>query len=124
MPDDRKERASAGRTRWLRRALWASWYLSGLSALEGAGLDEDVTSQFAWFDATARAAEEAARAVLDTRVADITRRSEGELEQIRAETGFAEAEVEFERLTQHLPIVTLQRASVAEIGAEARGLIG
>ncbi len=121
---DRIERAHQGHGRLLRRALWRRWYLPGVAALEDGGVSEDLASQTGWFTATAKAAADAAEALLDARLAEIARRAETEMEKIKVETNFAADTAEFEALDQHLPIVAAKRASVIEINTEARALTG
>ena len=122
-PQNRVERAAVGRARLLRRALWRRWYLPGLAALERNGISEDLTSQSEWFASTAQAAQDAARRVLDSRLADIARRADADAQKIRTDTHFEEAQAEFDGLVRHLPIVAAKREAVAEINSEARVLI-
>jgi hypothetical protein len=121
--DERKQQAAEGRALFLRRLLWCRWYLPGLIALERQALDGDLASQAAWFDAAARGAEEAARMVLEARLAEIARQADAEAKQIKAAVRFEESEAEFEDLGRHLPEVIEQRERVARINAEARGLM-
>lgn len=117
-----RERAVSGRLPLLRRALYANRYLPGLATLERAGVEDDLTSQLAWFESTSRASEEAARAMLESRLADIARRAEQEIESIKTETALVSAEEELQRLTAHLPVIIAQRTEAAKISAEARAL--
>jgi hypothetical protein len=121
--DERKQRAAEGRALFLRRVVWRRWYLPGLSALEHQALDADLASQAAWFDAAARGAEEAARMVLEARLAEIARQADAEARQIKAGVRFEECETEFEELGRHLPEVSEQRERVGRINAEARELM-
>jgi hypothetical protein len=121
--DERKQRAAEGRVLFLRRLLWRRWYLPGLSALECQALDGDLASQAAWFDAAARGAEEAARMVLEARLAEIARQADADARQIKAAVRFEECEAEFVELGRHLPEVIEQRERVGRINAEARGLM-
>jgi hypothetical protein len=121
--DERKQRAAEGRALFLRRLIWRGWYLSGLSALERQAVDSDLASQAAWFDAAARGAEEAARMVLEARLAEIARQADAEARQIKAAVRFEECEAEFEELGRHLPEVIEQRERVGCVNAEARGLM-
>ncbi len=122
-PQERMQRAVQGHARWLRRALWRRWYLPGLAAFERSGLTDDLAAQAAWYESAVRAAESAARELLESRLADIDRRAEAETRQIKQETAFAANEAEHRRLTEHLPIVTTQLNNVTAISAEARALL-
>jgi hypothetical protein len=121
--DERKQRAAEGRALFLRRLVWRRWYLPGLGELEREALDADIASQAAWFDTAARGAEEAARMVLEARLAEIARQADAEAKQIKAGVRFEECEAEFEQLGKHLPTVSEQRERVGQINTEARGLM-
>jgi predicted GTPase len=122
-PQDRIERALTGRVRLLRRALWRRWYLPGLTALERSGVSEDLASQSEWFATTAQAAHDAARRVLEGRLADIARRADAEAQKIKTDTRFDAAQGEFDGLVRHIPIVAAKREAVVEINGEARALM-
>jgi len=122
-PQERVERAVAGRVRLLRRALWRRWYLPGLAALERNGISEDLASQSEWFASTAQAAQDAAHRVLESRLADIARRADADAQKIRTDTHFDAAQAEFDGLVRHIPIVAAKRDAVAEINREARALM-
>ena len=94
-----------------------------MTALEREVVDRDLASQSAWFDSVARGAEEAARRVLEARLAEIARQAETQSKQIKAEVRFEESEAEFEALGQHLPEVIKQRERTARINSEARELM-
>jgi hypothetical protein len=121
-PLDRIERALGGSARIVRRAIWKRWYLPGLSQLERLGIGADVAQQTARFEQAAKSAEDAVRAVLDSRLAEIARTTQADLERIRVETNFLAEEAEFEGLTEHLPALAAQRQRIEEIGKEARAL--
>jgi hypothetical protein len=122
-PAERIERAQAGSARTLRRALWKRWYLPGLSTLERTGVAADVAAQSAWFEQAVKSAETAVRTVLDGRLADIARATQGELERIRVETNFLAEEAEHEALTANIPALAAQRERIETISREARTLV-
>jgi len=122
-PPERIERAQTGSARTLRRAVWKRWYLPGLSALERTGVAADVAAQNAWFEQAVKNAEQAVRAVLDSRLADIARAAQGELERIRVETNFLAEEAEHEALDANIPALESQRERIDTIGREARTLV-
>jgi hypothetical protein len=121
-PLERIERALGGSVRVVRRAIWKRWYLPGLTELERLGIGGDVAAQAGRFEQAAKSAETAVRGVLDTRLAEIARTAQAELERIRVETDFLAEEAEFDALTEHLPALAAQRERIAEIGKEARAL--
>lgn len=121
-PLDRIERALGGSARIVRRAIWKRWYLPGLSQLERIGIGADVAQQTARFEQAVKSAEDAVRAVLDSRLAEIARTAQADLERIRVETNFLAEEAEFEGLTEHIPALAAQRQRIEEIGKEARAL--
>jgi len=122
-PDDRVRRAADGALRLLRRALWKRWYLPGLERLETELLEQDLAAQSDWYQATARGAEAAGQALLDLRLADIKRRADERLGEIKAETNYAALAGELDSLTKRVPIVSQRREAVAEISKEARALM-
>jgi tRNA U34 5-carboxymethylaminomethyl modifying GTPase MnmE/TrmE len=122
-PLERIERALGGSARVLRRMIWKRWYLPGLTALERIGIGGDVAAQTAWFDRAASSAEQAARGVLDGRLAEIARTAQAELERIRVETNFLAEEAELAALEEHVPALAAQRERIEAIGKEARALV-
>jgi hypothetical protein len=122
-PPERIERAQAGSVRMLRRAVWKRWYLPGVSALERTGVAGDVAAQSAWFEQAVKNAETAVRTVLDSRLSDIARANQGELERIRVETNFLAEEAEHEALVANIPALGEQRERIETIGREARALV-
>lgn len=122
-PDDRVRRSNDGALRLLRRALWKRWYLPGLERLEGEVLEHDLAGQAAWYENAARGAEGAGQALLDLRLADIKRRADERLGEIKEATNYTALAAEFESLTRCLPIVVQRREAVGEIGKEARALM-
>jgi hypothetical protein len=120
---ERIERAASGRAQLLRRVVWHRWYTPGLAALERVELSGDLRAQGEWLDATAQAVRDAGRAALDRRLAEIARRADAALEQIRADTHFAENLTEHEQLTRDLPILTEQGERVTQLAAAARALL-
>jgi len=123
-PLDRLERALGGSVRVLRRAIWKRWYLPGLTTLERIGIGGDVATQSAWFEQSTKSAEQTVRGVLDSRLADIARTAQSELERIRVETNFLAEEAECASLAEHVPALASQRERIEAIGKEARGLVG
>jgi hypothetical protein len=123
-PLERIERALGGSARMLRRAMWKRWYLPGLTTFERMGIGGDVAAQAAWFEQAAKSAEQGARGVLDSRLAEIARTAQADLERIRVETNFLAEEAELDALIEHLPALTSQSERIGEIGKEARALIG
>lgn len=121
-PLERIERALGGSVRVVRRALWKRWYLPGLTDLERIGIGGDVAAQTARFEQAAKNAEDSVRGVLESRLAEIARTAQGELERIRVETNFLAEEAEFDGLTEHVPALSAQRQRIEEIGKEARAL--
>jgi hypothetical protein len=122
-PADRSQRATSGRAQWLRRTIWRRWYLPGLTALEAAGIADDLSVQAAWVNDTAQAVRDAAGITLATRLAEITGRADTAREQIKTAANFVANEAEFEQLSKHLPIVAAQHTAAARINAEARPLL-
>ena len=122
-PAGRGDRGRSGYARWVRRALWRKWYLPGLAAFERTAMGDELAAQASWFDAAARAADTAARAVLESRLAETARDAQEEIERIKVETNFTRNEAEHEGLGRHAPIVRARRAIVARIKQEARLLI-
>ena len=119
-PDERLERAAEGRLQRTRRSLRRGWYLPGFKPLYGEILDAEVASQRAWASETCRAAEGAAQATLDARLAEIERRAGEATEQVASERQLAAEEAEMEALRRDIPIVSQTRASIAAMGEEAR----
>jgi len=122
--EDRQQRAVTGHLQRLRRALWASWYLPGVTTLERTATDEDVASQATWLSECVTTAASAARALLQTRLDGIARHTDSEKETVIAETNLVANETELKQLREHLPILATQRAAVVEAAKAARELIG
>ncbi|MBI4516374.1 MAG: dynamin family protein [Deltaproteobacteria bacterium] len=122
-PDDRRQLAATGHAQWLRRALWQRWYLPGLAAIERTGIGADVAGQAAWITAFASEARLGAADTTAERLAEIDRRAQSELQQIRTETNFAANEAEFARLTEDLPVLAAEAEAVSAIATAARGLL-
>lgn len=121
-PDDRVERSMQGRGLWLRRTLWHRWYLPGLAALEGAGIDGDVGARTEWAHGVRDAALAAMREVLQQRLDAVTAKREGDLGRIMDETNYEAELAERAGLEEHLPVVQSHRESVAEINRQAWNL--
>jgi hypothetical protein len=122
-PAERSELAVAGRGQIIRRAFWRRWYLPGLVQLERRGIKADLSKEGAWFEATAQAAGNAARAVLDAKLADIARRAAAEAERIREETRLTANETEIAQIKANHPVVATQCAEIGKINREARLLM-
>lgn len=122
-PDDRRDRATSGHTRWLRRAVWHRWYLPGLAALERTGVPTARDVYVRELNAAAQAVRRAADTTLSARVAAIAARAEAERQQILTETDFVARQAEFDQLVQHVPLVAAQLEAIGQITAEARGLL-
>jgi hypothetical protein len=122
-PAERSTQAVTGRGQLVRRVFWHRWYLPGVVQLERRNLKADLGKQAAWFEATAQAAGSAARAVLDAKLADITRRAAAEAQRIREETRLAANESEIESIQKHRPAVETRCEEVARINREARLLM-
>ena len=122
-PEERIERAGTGRALWLRRTIWRRWYLPGLAALEGVGIADDLSAQATWVNDAAQAVRDAAGATLAARLAEITRRTDAALEQIKSATSFVANETEFAQLSKDVPIVAAQHDAAARINTEARPLL-
>jgi hypothetical protein len=104
----------------LRRALWRRWYLPGLATLEKTGITEAQAVQSAWFEAAAKTADTAVRGVLEGRLADIARTSQGEQERIRVETNFLAEEGEQQALAAHAPVLVNAKQRIEDVSKEAR----
>ncbi len=122
-PGERAKRATHGRWRLLRRAIWHRWYLPGLAALQRTGIAAATAAQAAWLSAALKAAHDAASATLGARLAEVAQRAEAEMQQIKLETDFSAQQAEFERLAQDVPVVAAQREAMGRIGTEARALL-
>jgi signal recognition particle receptor subunit beta len=122
-PEDRELRATQGSFRMIRRSFFRRWYLPGLVRLERDLIAADTAAQKTWFETNARAAEDAARAVLDERLAAIRSRADGEAADIKTETEFDARQAEFEALNRHLPIVSARRDAVEDMNRQARDLL-
>ncbi len=122
-PGERAKRATHGRWRLLRRAIWHRWYLPGLAALQRTGIAAATDAQAAWLSAALKTAHDAASATLGARLAEVAQRAEAEMQQIKLETDFSAQQAEFERLAQDVPVVAAQREAMGRIGTEARALL-
>jgi hypothetical protein len=119
-PPERLDRARSGSAAMLRRALWRRWYLPGLATLEKSGIAEAQAVQSAWFETAAKTADNAVRAVLEGRLADIARTAQGEQERIRVETNFLAEEGEQQALATHAPLLVGARQRIEDVSKEAR----
>jgi hypothetical protein len=122
-PADRSQRATQGRYRLLRRAVWHRWYLPGVAALEGTGIATELAEQRAWLQAVLQAGRDAAGATLARRLAEITQRAAAETEAIKLETNFAPNQAEVERLRQDVPAVAAHYQAITQVNTEARRLL-
>jgi hypothetical protein len=122
-PRERQERAVTGRWQRVRRSLWQAWYLPGLAQLEGEALGRDLQTQAQWLDTAAQRIVGAGRETLDRRLGEISRNADAEAQKIKEETHFAAAESEFAQLSQHMPVIDAERASVAQLAEEARAFL-
>lgn len=119
-PEERLQRANNGRLQRTRRCLRAGWYLPGLSQWMGASIDADLQSQAEWFESTARAAEGAAQATLDAKLAAIEREATESTSELRLRRNLEAEEAELATLERDAPIVARQRATITALSAEAR----
>ncbi|HSP96603.1 MAG TPA: dynamin family protein [Candidatus Dormibacteraeota bacterium] len=122
-PPERLDRARSGNLAMLRRALWRRWYLPGLAALEKTGIAEAQAVQSAWFESATKSADTAVRGVLEGRLADIARASQGEQERIRVETNFLAEEGEQQALAAHAPVLTNAKQRIEDVSKEARRVV-
>jgi hypothetical protein len=122
-PDDRRDRATSGRWRVLRRALFRRWYLPGLTTLERVAIGEDLKAQAAWRDTTVAAAVKDANDTLARHLADIAQRAAGEARAIKTATNYDERDAEATRLRRDLPVVADQIAAITAIATEARAVV-
>jgi signal recognition particle receptor subunit beta len=123
-PPERLDRARAGSAALLRRAVWRRWYLPGLTTLEKTGITEAQAVQSAWFEAAAKTTDTAVRAVLEARLADITRTAQAEQERIRVETNFLAEEGEQQALAAHVPVLAAAKQRIEDVSKEARRVVG
>jgi predicted GTPase len=119
-PEERLQRATEGRLRRTRRSLRRSWYLPGLTHLCGDVIDAEILSQRSWVEETCRAAEGAAQATLDAKLAEIERRAGEAGDQLARDRQLAAEEAELETLRRDVPVISQNRASLAAMAAEAR----
>ncbi len=121
--EDRNVKASSGSFRILRRALWNSWYLPGLSGLERQALDAELANQNAWIEAATRATVLAGQTVSRERLDQITARAEAETNHIRIETDFDTYDAELHHLREGIPTLVAQISNVQELANQARDLL-
>ncbi len=119
--EDRNVRATSGRLRLLRRAMWRNWFLPGVATLEGATLDADVAAQAAWISDVGLQANAAASATTNRQVEEIAARAAGAAATIKIETQIDPRRSEHRLLTQNLPTIAQQIESIRQVSDEAKG---
>lgn len=119
-PEERLQRSNSGRLQRTRRTLRAGWYLPGMTQWMGAEVDGDLKSQSDWFETTARAAEGAAQATLDAKLASIERMATEATSELRTRRNLEAEEAELATLERDAPVVARQRATITALAAEAR----
>jgi hypothetical protein len=121
--EDRNVRANSGSLRWLRRALWAQWYLPGLADLEQRSLRADVASFEQWLQSAAEAAQQAARVATGERLRQIRDRTDLRLRQVREETRLDVYEAEATLLERGLPLLERHVERIQELAHHAQLLV-
>jgi signal recognition particle receptor subunit beta len=123
-PAERLRHAVDGSRQLVRRALFQSWYLPGLTRLDREVLAAELAAQGTWLDGALATARAAAQTTCAGRIAAITERHAAQRQTILDETQFAAHEQERAALGEHLPIVAAQYEALTRIAAEARWLLG
>jgi hypothetical protein len=120
---DRHLRATTGRLRLLRRAVWQREYLPGLAALERTGIESDRAAQAQWQGQLVTAFSTAARQTLAGGLAELEQRADAAQRQIKDETNFVGTQAECDQLSRDLPELARHIAAVGAIITEARVLV-
>ncbi len=121
--EDRNVRANSGSLRWLRRMVWAQWYLPGLARFEAEAIPADLASFDQWLQAGVNAALQAARTTTGERLRQIRDRADERLRQVRAETQLEAFEAEATELEKGLPALESHLRKIEELAHHAQLLL-
>ncbi len=123
-PEDRLDKSRQGRMQRLRRLIWRRWYLPGVTALEGEGIETDLAARKMWAASVRDDADRAMREVRDERLAGIAERRDAECARIKEATNYEAEVAELAALDENVPTIRARRQGVAEINREAWKLFG
>lgn len=121
-PEERLAQAAEGRFKRTRRSLRRGTYIPGFALLYSKGVDADLASQEEWLEATIQAAQGAASATLDAKVAEIDRQAEAARAQLKRDRAFDAESAELATLERDVPVVSKQREAISRMAGEARAL--
>lgn len=122
-PEDRNVRANSGSLRWLRRAVWAQWYLPGLAQFEKTAIDTDVAQFEQWLGDVVAATVQASRATTGERLRRIQEKTDQRLQEVRYETQLELYEDEARQLERGLPLVESKVERIQELARQAQLLL-
>lgn len=121
--EDRNVRANSGSLRWLRRAVWAQWYLPGFTQFEQQGIRSDQAQFEQWLAQAVAATVQASRATTGERLRRIQEKTDQHLREVRQETQFEYYEEEARQLERGLPVVESQVERIRELARHAQLLV-